>query len=108
VEWHDPSDDVVVEWRDATRRIFSGGGASRCPSCSGASLRYFFHRQEASRPRGSVWVWCPACGAYEHSSASVPDWWHDVDVPLYQLFHDPDWLNEMWSDDWLELQPVPR
>ena len=107
MEWHDPGDDVLAEWRNATRRIFGGGGTSRCPNCGGARLRYFFHRQDAApEPRGGFWVWCSACRSYEHSSASVPEWWHDVDVPIDRLLHDPDWLNENWNDDWLERQPV--
>jgi hypothetical protein len=109
MKWHDPADDALEGWRAATVQIFGGGGASGCPSCSSASLRYFFYRDKAApRPRGSLWVWCPACGSYQHSSVAVPEWWVDVEVPLGRLFHDPGWLEENWNDDWLERQPVTR
>jgi len=108
MEWHDPADDMRAEWADATRRIFDGRGAGSCPSCSGAALRYFFYRHDAAGRRGGFWVWCRACGAYEHSSVSVPAWWRDVNVSPHELLHDPDWLDENWSDDWLERQAVGR
>lgn len=108
MEWHDPNDDVREKWDAAMRRLFSGGGASRCPSCGSANLRYFFRRHDPPQPRGGFWAWCPACRSYEHGSVSVPEWWHQVEVPLDQLFHDPAWLDENWSDDWLDRQPVGR
>ncbi len=79
------------------------------PVCEGATLRFLFVRTSSVRPsRGSFWIWCPACGAYEHASANVPEWWIDVGVPVEELTHAPGWLDEHWQDAWLARQPVER
>jgi len=108
LEWHDPLESVLAEWRAATHRIFRSGDTSSCPNCGRASLRYFFWRGEPPRPRGGSWVWCPACRSYEHSSVTVPEWWRDIEVPLDQLFVTPGWLDVNWRDDWLDAQPSNR
>ena len=63
--------------RPATRRLALNGleeGArivGACPSCGQAEVRFFFWRwgwgDSRGRDRGGFWIWCPACGRYEHS-----------------------------------------
>lgn len=91
----------VMAFRD---RVSSVQLDIACPICGVPQLRWYWRLYRRSAPtadddgnvfvgRGGHWEWCAACGAYEHSSAAVPDWWsgHDVldQVPMDRLFHDP-------------------
>jgi hypothetical protein len=110
VEWRDPPESSLSEWRAATTLAFEAGEAADCPTGDGGTLRFLFVRSHSriSPDRGSFWIWCPVCHAYEHSSAAVPAWWVDVDVPAQELTHAPDWLDEHWQEAWLARQPVER
>jgi hypothetical protein len=109
VEWHDAPDGHLSEWRGAETQVFETGAQAPCPEGDGATLRFFFLRTGSLDPsRGSFWIWCPRCRGYEHASATVPDWWIDVAVPVQELTHHPGWLDEHWDDEWLSRQPMPR
>src|SRR4051794_5826236 len=102
MDWHDPPADVFTEWQSATKAAFDGQRTIDCPTGDGQRLRYFFYRHsEPPRARGGFWIWCPTCHAYEHASATVPEWWQDISVPLDELTHDPGWLDENWNERWL-------
>lgn len=103
VEWHDPPESALAAWRVATASAFESGNAAECPTGDGGVLRFFFARSpgRADPERGSFWIWCPVCHAYEHASASVPGWWSDVEVPAEVLTHTPEWLEDHWDDRWL-------
>src|SRR4051794_8038290 len=103
MEWHDPPAEELPDWQSAAAAAFRGERPILCPSRDGAQLRYFFNRH--SEERGSFWIWCPRCRAYEHGSGPVPGWWRDIPVPVDELRHDPDWLDKNWDDGWLVLQP---
>jgi hypothetical protein len=107
MEWHDPPEDALDEWRAAERRAYSAQVAPPCPSGDAGTLRYVFVRySDPPQARGGFWIWCPVCRSYEHGSTRVPDWWRDVEVPKDQLMHDPAWLDAHWDDEWLRSQPL--
>jgi hypothetical protein len=105
--WREPSDDELTLWRGATARVFESGELSICPCCSKGYLRYFFWRGDSPNPRGGLWLWCPECCSYEHSSVHVPEWWNDVVVPVEWLVTPPTLLDEHWRDAWLAMPKSP-
>lgn len=82
-----------------------------CPVCKHETVHAYLHRFRADRDRGGSWVWCSACGSYEHGSVRVPSWWtNHPEVEFSKLTHAPDYLDGMAPQvdaHWLTLQPPP-
>ena len=101
-EWRSVEDEHDACWNEIADRIYAGESPypGLCPSCGQAEIRYFYWRfdEDASPPRGGLWVWCPACLRYSHYSAYVPEWWRNLPgVPYGELAHDPEWLEDHWD-----------
>ena len=94
--WKDPPREEESRWRAAVRELLDGDSEPtvRCPVCGEAYLRLFILRFD-TQVDGGYWVWCAACGSFEHGSLRVPAWWRDVALPPgIRLRTDPDWLNK--------------
>lgn len=100
IMWKDVPDDAMARWRAIFDASTEGLDLSApCPVCGSHSLHRWFHMHTA-RPSvqhgrrwagsGSEWQWCSACGAYQHMSGLVPQWWQPkLVVPEVDLRHDP-------------------
>lgn len=69
-----------------------------CPICRTGEFRYLYLRRRGRFGFGAAWYWCHSCKRFEHCQSSVPSWWVDVpNVPMEELFPEPDWLDEHWE-----------
>ena len=71
--WIEAGGDLQVPCMIAAGKVLRGEEI-RCPNCGGATLRSYFHAFDRTEGRGTLWVWCPACGLHCHLPRVVPTW----------------------------------
>jgi hypothetical protein len=101
--WRDVDEQEEEAWFRIVDRIYREGitNPGLCPSCGRGELRFFYWRfyDPAQSPRGGMWIWCPACLRFQHSSGTVPAWWQNLPNVDYDcLLPEPEWLEEHWAE----------
>lgn len=66
----------------AASEIINHNRPPACPVCGQPQLRFYYH-EFRKRPRrsGTIWVWCAACGKWDHVSR--------IELPAHYHYDDP-------------------
>lgn len=103
-EWHDPPAACLSAWTSAYEQIYLKGYIPIvCPCCNKAPLRVYWKKllgiaDGSGGKKGSGWMWCGACHAFQHWSAFLPAWW-PISEPLgtMPLHTEPIELEQNWE-----------
>ncbi|HEY8202658.1 MAG TPA: hypothetical protein VII47_15060 [Actinomycetota bacterium] len=107
--WVEAGGEIQIPCMVAAGKVLRGEQVM-CPRCGAATLRYYFHAFDPREGRGTLWVWCPACGTTCHLPRVVPngltstDPFADLDLEAFaELELSPDEglldrLDRMWDE----------
>lgn len=101
-------DGTTMQILKAADRLLKTAEAPRCPICEEAFLRFYYRQfiqHESLSPRGTLWVWCPHCKHWHHTSGvALPKGSSYTDPLSREQFSDIDGillirsLNALWED----------
>ncbi|HEU5320405.1 MAG TPA: hypothetical protein VFX28_06365 [Methylomirabilota bacterium] len=79
--WKTAGGDHQLRMQGAVSKLIDSNRPGPCPVC-GNPLRFYYHEwRTAPRRTGTVWVWCPACGTWDHASR--------IELPARYAYDDP-------------------
>jgi hypothetical protein len=79
--WKRVGGEAQLSMLGAASSIIDKNMMPTCPVCQGP-LRFYYHEfKQTPRRSGTVWIWCGACGAWEHASR--------VELPKDRTYADP-------------------
>src|SRR5437667_277843 len=65
--------EMHLQFARAAGKILAEGSSGPCPLCEKSHLRFYCHKFDAEKNRGTIWVWCPRCKKWDHLSRLVLD-----------------------------------
>ena len=99
--------EAHLEFARAAAKILADGAPIACPLCTASALRFYCHKFDYEKNKGTIWVWCPTCRKWSHVSRLVmdfdyPDPYSDVAPGEFLSMERSNWLdrlNYLWEQN---------